>query len=102
MRQRKLVEDAARLDDARINDVVESFEPDAMYRHETGVAQEREMLGDIGLRNAKGLDQFLDRHFLLPEQVQYLQALGIGEDLVRLGVLLVCSSRKGFLDLHSF
>ena len=53
----KLVQDSARLDDTRIDDIVVGVKAVAAHRHQFRVTKERQVLGDVCFGDAKLLYQ---------------------------------------------
>jgi len=89
----QIVEYLARLDDARVYDAVEDVQPMAAGHYEAVVAHEGEVLGEVRLGQASDREERLDGGLLLFQYIEYLEALGVGQDLVNQRILLVCLLR---------
>ena len=88
----ELMEDFAGFDDARINDLVMNIETIPAGLDETVVTQKGEMLGKIGFGKSRDTEQCFYWSLPFLQDVEDLESLGVGEDLINMGV-----SQVGFL-----
>ncbi len=65
----QLVENSARLDYTRIDDVIESIQAFAVDSDELGVTKHGQMLRDISFADAEFFDHGLDWHLLLAQKI---------------------------------
>ena len=85
----QIVKDFARLDDPRVDDFVVNIESVPSWMDETVVAKQCQMLRQVGTWKFCDFEQFFYRSFPHFEDIKNLQSLGIGQNLVDIGVLEV-------------
>jgi hypothetical protein len=83
------MKDLARLNDARIDNAIENIESFPSGLDQAVVAQECEVLGKVGLGCLGDLEEIFDGCLPYFEDIENLQSLGIGENLVDECVFLI-------------
>jgi len=91
----EVVEDLARLDDARVYDAVEDVQSVAAGDDQAVMAHQSQVLGEVSLRQGGDLEQFLDRRLLFLQYIEHLEALRVRKYLIYQGVLVIRLLRKG-------
>lgn len=91
----EVVEDLAGLDDPWVNDAVEDIESVTAGHDKAVMAHESEMLRKVGLWEAGGFEQFLDRSLLFLKDIEDFEPFRVRKDLIYEGVLLVRLAGEG-------
>jgi len=81
----KGLEPFIKLDERLKAEVVEASLPVSAHRHQAGIAQHAEMLGDSRLAQGQPLDEDLHGLFAPPQLLEDLAASGFGDHLDRGG-----------------
>jgi hypothetical protein len=86
----KLVQDLAGLDNARIDDAIVDIQAVAAGLNQAIMAQECEMLGKVRLGKLGDLEKLVYAGLAPFQDIEHLQTLGIGENLVYIGIFSIC------------
>ena len=89
------------LEDGVVRDCVEDADAVPTPRHEAGGVEHAEVLGDVLLRRAERVGQFLDAGFVVAKAVEKADAHRLPHDAEPLGDLLDEWSRKWVDEGHA-
>jgi hypothetical protein len=78
------------LDDTRIDDTIRDIETSLLGLHETVVSQKSEMLREVCFRHTSDTEELLDRRFAPLQDIEDLETLRIGQNLVNMSIFLIC------------